>query len=340
MINKWLAPYNLLFAQPIFLWLLLLLPLLIWLSWFIQRNRSTVWRISTTERLRKIPVPARIRWMPVLQVLHALAFVAIVIALARPQRTDTTENIDSNGIDIVLSMDISGSMLAEDFKPNRLEAAKNTAMKFVGDRVGDRIGFVIFAGESFTQCPITIDHRVVMEQINNVRSGLLDDGTAIGMGLATAVDRLRDAQGKSRVVILMTDGVNSVREGNTIDPITALEIAKAFKVKVYTIGIGTQGKAMYPIPTPNGVERKLLPVQIDEALLKKMSQETGGKYYRATDNKSLEKIYNEIDKLEKTKVEISAYTQYTDLFFPFALAAIILLALELLLRNTVFRTLP
>lgn len=340
MINKWLEPFNMLFAQPSFLWLLLLLPLLLWLFNYIQKRRSTVWRISTTESIKKLPVPARIKWMPLLQVLRALAFVAFVFALARLQKTDTSENIDSNGIDIVLSLDISGSMLAEDFKPNRLDAAKETAMKFVQERLGDRIGLVIFAGESFTQCPITTDHKVVLEQISNIRSGLLEDGTAIGMGLATAVDRLRDAKGKSRVVILMTDGVNSVREGNTIDPITALEIAKAFKVKVYTIGIGTQGKAMYPIPTPNGVERKLLPVQIDEALLQKISKETGGRYYRATDNKSLSKIYGEIDQLEKTKVEVSAYTQYTELFFPFALAGVLLLAIEVLLRNTVFRILP
>jgi len=340
MINRWLEKYHLVLANPSLLWLMLLLPVLLWLFSLIHKKRAAVWRISTTEGLRKLPVSARIKWRPVLQVLRGIAYIAFIIALARPQKTNTSENIDSNGIDIVISMDISGSMLAEDFKPNRLEAAKEVAAKFVRERISDRIGLVIFSGESFTQCPITIDHKVVLEQIENVKSGVLQDGTAIGMGLATAVDRLRDAKGKSRVVILMTDGVNSVMGGNTIDPITALEIAKAYKVKVYTIGVGTIGQALYPVQTPAGIEKRMMPVQIDEELLKKVSKETGGRYYRATNNSSLEKVYNEIDKLEKTKVEVSAYTQYSEAFFLFALTGLIALLLEVLLRNTIFRVLP
>lgn len=340
MINKWLEKYQLVLANPSLLWLLLLLPVLLWLFSLIHKKREAVWRISTTESLKKLPVPARIKWRPLLQVLRSVAFVAFIIALARPQRTDTSENIDSNGIDIVISMDISGSMLAEDFKPNRLDAAKEVAKKFVEERVSDRIGLVIFSGESFTQCPITIDHKVVLEQIENVKSGVLQDGTAIGMGLATAVDRLRDARGKSRVVILMTDGINSVMGGNTIDPVTALEIAKAYKVKVYTIGVGTLGQALYPVQTPNGIEKRMMPVQIDEPLLKKISKETGGRYYRATNNVSLEKVYQEIDKLEKTKVEVSAYTQYSEAFFLLAIIGISALFLETILRNTLFRVLP
>lgn len=340
MINKWMEKYHLILANPSLLWLILLLPVFLWLFSLIHKKRQAVWRISTTEGLGKLPVSPRIRWRPLLQVLRSIAFIAFIIALARPQKTNTSENIDSNGIDIVISMDISGSMLAEDFKPNRLEATKEVAEKFVRERISDRIGLVIFSGESFTQCPITIDHKVVLEQIENVKSGVLQDGTAIGMGLATAVDRLRDAKGKSRVVILMTDGVNSVMGGNTIDPITALEIAKAYKVKVYTIGVGTIGQALYPVQTPGGIEKRMMPVQIDEALLKKISKETGGRYYRATNNSSLEKVYNEIDKLEKTKVEVSAYTQYSEAFFLFAFAGIIALLLEVLLRNTIFRVLP
>ncbi len=337
MINNFLERYHLLLKHPQFLWLLLLVPLLIGWSLYRNKNRAIVWRVSTTEALRKFPVPLKVKWRPLLQMLNALTLVCIIIALARPQRTNVSESIDSNGIDIVLSLDISGSMLAEDFKPNRLEAAKRTAAKFVLERPADRIGVVIFSGESFTLCPVTIDHNVVNEQLNGIQSGMLQDGTAIGMGLATAVDKLRDAKGKSRVVVLMTDGVNNT---GLIDPQTALEIAKAFKIRVYTIGVGTHGEALYPIQTPYGTQKKMLPVQIDEPLLRQISKETGGRYYRATDNTSLQHIYDEINQLEKTKVEVNAYKQYSEAFFPFAFAAIALLMLELLLRYTYFKSLP
>jgi Ca-activated chloride channel family protein len=268
-------------------------------------------------------------------VLRVLALAGLSIALARPQSSNTTESIDNEGIDIVLSIDISGSMLAEDFKPNRIESAKKVAMSFVDQRPTDRLGLVIFSGESFTQCPITIDHHVLKEQISAVKSGMLQDGTSIGMGLATAVQGLRNAKGKSRVIVLMTDGVNNT---GLIDPATALEIAKAYKIRVYTIGVGSMGQALSPVQTPTGIQMAMVPVQIDEPLMRKIAGETGGKYFRATDNKSLNDVYKEIDKLEKTKVEISSYKHYAELFFPFAAFALICLALEMLLRYTVFKS--
>jgi len=335
--NTWLAPYDLLLANPEYLWLLLLVPLLVWLSRRQDRQRAGVFSVSTTTGMNRQKTSWKMRWRPVLLVLRVLALVCLILALARPQRTDVSESIDSEGIDIVLSVDISGSMLAEDFKPNRIEAAKATALQFIDGRPTDRIGLVIFSGESFTQCPITIDHQVLKAQLSQIKSGLLEDGTAIGMGLSTAVDRLRHAPGESRVVILMTDGVNNT---GLIDPQTALEIAKAYEVRVYTIGIGTQGEALYPVQTPFGTQKQLQPVQIDETLLKQIAGETGGKYYRATGNQQLEEIYKEIDRLEKTKVEVSAYKRYAELFFPFAFMAIAALLLELALRYLVFRHIP
>lgn len=323
------------FAHPFFLGLLLLIPLLIWWH-FKKQQQNPAFRLSTTNHVKLVPSTWRVRFRPSMFVLRLLSLAFISIALARPQSSNVTESIDSDGIDIVLSLDISGSMLAEDLKPNRIEASKKLAEDFVDKRPTDRIGLVIFSGESFTLCPITIDHNVLKEQIENIKSGMLEDGTAIGEGLATAVDRIRRSNGKSKVIILLTDGVNNMGK---IGPELALEIAKAYKIRVYTIGVGTKGMAPYPVPTPMGVQMQMQEVQIDEALLQKISKETGGKYYRATDNRSLAAIYNDIDKLEKTKVEISSYKHYAELFFPFALLAIICLALEMLLRYTVFRSL-
>lgn len=334
---KFLERYHIVLAQPQFLWLLLLLPIVIWWQWRQHQQKVLSLNISTTQALHNLPQSWKIRWRPLLQVLQALAFVMFVIALARPQKTNVSETIDSEGIDIVISLDISGSMLAEDFKPDRLEAAKANAIKFINDRPTDRIGLVIFSGESFTQCPITIDHNVLKEQISQVKSGMLQDGTAIGDGLATAVDRLRDARGKSRVVILMTDGVNN--QGK-VGPELALEIAKAYKVRVYTIGVGTEGQALSPVQTPFGIRKQMVPVQIDEPLLRKIAKETGGVYFRATGNAKLNSIYQQIDKLEKTSVEINAYKHYADLFFPFAIAGITALCLQVILSYTIFRRLP
>ncbi|MGN6567082.1 MAG: vWA domain-containing protein [Flavipsychrobacter sp.] len=323
------------FAQPLFFALLLLIPFMIWWQLRSKKKDAPAMRLTTTGGIAKIKPSWRVRYRPILFVLRIIALIALTVALARPQSSNTTESIDSEGIDIVLALDVSGSMTAEDFKPNRIEAAKANALAFVDQRPTDRIGLVIFSGESFTMCPITIDHNVLKEQISQIRSGMLVDGTSIGMGLATAVDRLRNTNGKSKVIILLTDGVNNT---GLIDPNTALEIAKAYKVRVYTIGVGTEGQALMPVQTPMGIQKQMMPVEIDEVLLRKIAGETGGKYFRATGNKSLENIYKDIDRMEKTKVEVSSFKHYAELFFPFAMIAVICLALEMLLRYTVFKS--
>lgn len=323
------------FAHPVFFALLLVIPFMIWWQLRNKRTDNPAMRLTSLGGVSKVKPSWKVRFRPVLFVLRILTVLSLIIALARPQSSNVTESMESEGVDIVISMDISGSMLAEDFKPNRIEAAKDAALKFVDGRPTDRLGLVIFSGESFTMCPITIDHNVLKEQISSVHAGLLQDGTSIGMGLATAVDRLRNAKGKSKVIILLTDGVNNT---GLIDPNTALEIAKAYKIRVYTIGIGTEGQALMPVQTPMGTQKQMVPVQIDEPLLRKIAGETGAKYFRATGNRSLEAIYSEIDKMEKTKVDISSFKHYAELFFPFALIALVCLALEMLLRYTVFRS--
>lgn len=331
-LTDWL---NVSFAHPWMFLLLALIPLVLWWQ-NRQQQQAPALRVTTLRGLGRVRPSMRVRTLPALQVLRALTLAFLITALARPQSSNVNETIESDGIDIILSLDVSGSMLAEDLRPNRIEAAKNVALDFIEQRPTDRIGLVIFSGESFTQCPITIDHGVLKEQLTNVKSGMLIDGTAIGEGLATAVDRIRRSNGKSRIVILLTDGVNNA---GRVGPELALEIAKAYKIRVYTIGVGTRGQALYPVPQPGGgTIKQMLPVEIDEALLQKISRETGGKYYRAVNNASLAAIYQEIDKLEKNKIEISAHRQYAELFFPFALAAIVCLLLELALRYTWFRS--
>lgn len=322
-------------ANPYFLALLLLIPLFIFREFRKGKSKAPSLLLSTSQGLSIGRVGFKARYRRLMFALRLLSIAFISIALARPQSTNTTTNADTEGIDIVLSMDISGSMLAEDFTPNRMEAAKRVALDFVDKRPGDRIGLVIFAGESFTMCPITIDHNVLKQQIETARSGLIADGTSIGMGLATAVDRLRYSKAKSRVIILMTDGVNNT---GAIGPLDALELAKVYKLKVYTIGVGTMGNAVMPMQTPMGTVRQTVPVEIDEPLMKKIAAETGGRYFRATNNKSLQNIYGEIDKLEKSKIEVTSYKHYADLYFPFAAAAILFLLAELVLRYTIFRT--
>jgi Ca-activated chloride channel family protein len=329
---------NITFAYPWCFWLLLLIPLMIY--WYVKQGRRQqgALQVSSIQGLKGLPVSWKARLRPALLVLRILAYAALVTALARPQTSNTSENIDSEGIDIVLGIDISGSMLAEDLQPNRLEAAKKVAADFVEKRISDRIGLVIFSGESFTQCPITTDHAVLTNQIMTIKSGMLQDGTAIGMGLATSVDRLRSSKAKSKVIILLTDGVNNT---GLVDPLTALEIAKAFKIRVYTIGVGTYGKAPFPMTMPDGsIQMQMQDVQIDEPLMKKISSETGGKYFRATNTTGLAKVYTEIDNLEKTKVEITSYKHYAEHFFPLAMLALTCLLLEVVLRYTAFRSLP
>ena len=315
------------FAHPVFFALLLLIPFMIWWQQRSKKEDNPALRLTTLSGLNPAHAGGKARFRPVLFVLRIITLVALTIALARPQSSNTTENIDSEGIDIVLAIDVSGSMVAEDFKPNRIEA--------VDERPTDRIGLVIFSGESFTMCPITIDHNVLKEQISQVKNGMIVDGTAIGMGLATAVDRLRNATGKSKVIILMTDGVNNM---GLIDPQTGLEIAKAYHIRVYTIGIGTMGQAIIPVQTPMGIQKQMMPVEIDEPLLRKIALETGGKYFRATGNQSFVDIYSDVNKMEKTRIDVTSYKHYAELFFPFALIAIFCLALEMLLRYSVFRS--
>lgn len=323
------------FAQPYFFLLLLLLPVIWWRQSQNKKTKNPQLRLSSLSGIKNVQATWRVRFRPVLVVLRSIAFIGLVVALARPQSSNVSETVDSDGIDIVLSLDVSGSMLAEDLKPNRIEAAKKVAADFIDKRINDRIGLVIFSGESFTQCPITIDHNILKELLANISSGMLQDGTAIGMGLATAVDRLRNSKAKSKIIIFLTDGVNN---SGLIDPSTALEIAKAYKIRVYCIGVGTRGEAPYPVQTPMGIQKQMAPVEIDENLLQKIATQTGGKYYRATNNASLATVYKEIDQLEKSKVEINSFKHFTDLFFPFALLALVCIALEMVLRYTVFRS--
>jgi len=279
---------------------------------------------------------SNLRYIPL--ALRMLALAAIIAALARPQSHNDERNVEGEGIDIVLCIDVSGSMLAQDFHPNRLEAAKRVAVDFVRNRPADRIGLVIFSVLCFTQCPVTSDHAVLESQILQIDGGFLVDGTAIGSGLTTSVDRLRSSEAKSKIVILLTDGENN---GGLIDPKTAKEIAKSYNIKVYTIGIGSDGYANTPVQGPGGqVIMQQEKVNIDEALLKEIASETGGKYFRAKDDQALAGIYSEIDQLEKTKLSITVTRRYTERFQPLVFLAIGLMLAELLLRFTVFRQFP
>jgi len=273
----------------------------------------------------------------ILFIFRMLAISCIIIALARPQTGSEQQLTSGEGIDIVFCLDISGSMLAQDFSPNRMEAAKQVVSEFIDNRPTDRMGLVIFSGESFTMCPLTTDHAVLKSQLYNVQSGLLEDGTAIGSGLATGVERLRSSVSKSKVIILLTDGENN---GGLVDPNSAKEIAKSYGVRVYTVGVGTEGFAPVPVQTSSGVIMQREKVSIDEKLLRQIANETGGKYFRATDNESLGTIYKDIDQLEKSKFQVTTYTHYTEKFFSFILAAVMFLVLEWILRFTLFRKFP
>jgi Ca-activated chloride channel homolog len=323
------------FGQPWFFVLLVLLPVLI--VWYIIKNNAQQGAIIISDASAKGLSSWKNTFRHLPFVLRLLALSSIIIALAKPQTKYQLQQAEGEGVDIVLCIDVSGSMTAQDFQPNRLEAAKAVAAEFVNRRPTDRIGVVIFAGESFTQCPITTDHPVLLSAIQNIHNGLLIDGTAIGSGLGTSVDRLRTSKAKSKVVILLTDGENN---GGLIGPDAAKEIAKVFGIKVYTIGVGTDGYAPQPRNTELGVVMEQTKVTIDEKLLQAIATETGGKYFRAKDNNGLTKIYDEINGLEKSKVEISILTRYNDKFFPFVMVALALLLLEVLLRFTVFKKFP
>jgi Ca-activated chloride channel family protein len=325
------------FANPEALLLLLAVPLMA--LWYYYRLRakesdvrySTLAPFSTVER----SVKERFRHLPF--ILRMIAVSLVIIALARPQSSSKGENVYSEGIDIVLVLDISGSMLAEDFQPNRIEAAKTVAQEFISGRTNDRIGLVIFSGESFTQCPLTVDYQVLKSLIVPLKSGMIEDGTAIGLGLANGINRLRESKAKSKVIILLTDGINNRGE---IDPITAAQIAQSFGIRVYTVGVGTVGEAPYPMQTPFGTRYQMVPVEIDEKVLRQVAQMTEGKYFRATDNRKLRAIYQEIDALEKTRIEVRSYRRYTELFYSFILAAVILLLVDVIVSKIWLRKIP
>lgn len=322
------------FANPGFFWLLLLVPLMV--VWYIWRNRKLqgTMRISSVKAFMGVKKSGYGVLRHYSIVLKALALISIIIGLARPQSALSWQNSTTEGIDIVIATDISGSMLSEDLKPNRLEAGKNIAIDFIKDRPDDRIGLVVFSGESFTQCPLTIDHDVLINLFKGINNGMIEDGTAIGMGLATAVNRLKDSEAKSKVIILLTDGSNT---GGSIPPVTAAEIAKQMNVRVYTVGVGTKGYAPYPVKTPFGIQYQQVPVTIDEGTLSSIAKITGGKYFRATNNDKLKEIYQQIDKLEKAKIAVTQYHKKTERFLPFALIALALLLIEFGLRNTLFK---
>jgi Ca-activated chloride channel homolog len=321
-------------------WLLILLgiiPALVVWYYYRQKKRESDVRYSSLVPFSEIGSTRKERMRHLPFILRMLVLAALIIALARPQSRSEGENMYTEGIDIVLALDISGSMLAEDFQPNRIEAAKAVARDFINARTNDRIGLVIFAGESFTQCPLTTDYSVLKNLLQQVKPGMVQDGTAIGVGLATAVNRLKSSTAKSKVIILLTDGVNNMGQ---IDPQTAAQIAQSYGIRVYTIGIGSKGEAPYPVQTPFGVRYQMIPADLDEQMLTQIADITGGKYFRATDNRALQHIYKEIDRLEKTRIEVQSYRRYKELFYPYAGFALLFLLVDVGLSSTWLRKLP
>lgn len=320
------------------LWVLV--PMIAWYVWRQKKSTASI-QVSSTAAVFKAPKTIRyyLRHFVFVSLLLAISF--FVVVLARPQSSKNWENVTTEGIDIVIALDISSSMLAQDFQPDRLEAAKNVAMEFISGREYDRMGLVVFAGEAFTQCPLTTDRAVLLNLFKDIHSGMIEDGTAIGNGLATAVARLKDSEAISRVVILLTDGENNRGE---VAPVTAAEIAKTFGIRVYTIGVGSIGTAPYPVQvqTPFGVQTQLrdMEVKIDEKTLQEIADITDGRYFRATSNTKLEEIYKEIDALEKSKIEVREFSRKSEEFLPFALLGVAFLILSLVLRATVFRSIP
>ena len=325
------------FAHPELFWFLLLLPGMAYVYFFREQKRVTDFRFPTIQHIRPLSKTARVRLRHIPFLLRVVGLVLLIIALARPQSFDSESKRSIEGIDIVMCIDISTSMDAEDLKPDRLEAAKKVAADFVEKREHDRIGIVPFAAQSFTQVPLTTDHKVVLSLLSQIQMGMVEDGTAIGMALATAANRLRESDAKSKVVILLTDGQNNRGE---IDPVTAAQAAKALGIRIYSIGVGTRGTAPYPIETVFGKRYQNVQVNIDEDMLKQIANETGGRYYRATDEASLAHIYDEIDRLERTKIQVEEYKETAELFTPWLASALLCLALEALLGLTWFRKLP
>lgn len=325
------------FANPLYLFLLLLLIPAI--AWYIykQKKAQPSLQVSSTQAFAKMPLSYKAYLRHFRFFLRLAAIACIIVALARPQSTDNWENSSTEGIDIVLALDISGSMMARDFKPDRVEAAKDVASQFVSGRPTDNIGLVIFSGESFTMCPMTTDHAVLLNLLKDVKCGMIEDGTAIGDGLATAINRVKDGPAKSKTIILLTDGTNNAGD---ISPVTAAEIAKSFGVRVYTIGVGTKGMAPYPVQTPYGITFQNMPVEIDEPALQEIATMTGGAYFRATDKAKLRSIFGEIDKMEKTKISVKEFSKKEEEYLSWALLAFVLLLCEIVMRNTLLRNIP
>jgi Ca-activated chloride channel family protein len=331
---------NMTFENPQFLLLLLLIPVLVY--WYLKRNRirSGTLRYSNLDSVKtvqKLSKKAKYRHIPFAVRLFVISL--LIVGFARPQSSHTEEEIITEGVDIVLALDISSSMLAEDFKPNnRLEAAKLVAADFIRGRSNDRIGMVVFAAKSFTQCPLTLDYGILLNFLDEIESGMIEDGTAIGMAIVNAVNRLRDSKAKSKIVILLTDGQNNRGQ---LDPLTAAKVAQAFDIRIYTVGVGKRGNAMYPVDDPIFGKRYVqMPVQIDEATLKEIAGTTNSNYYRATDKQSLDAIFAEIDQLEKTKIEVKQFSRYRELFTPYLFLALGLIMVEIVLVNTKLRKIP
>lgn len=327
------------FANPEYLWAIPIIAVIMLLWWFFNRKKEYVSIKMSSLQAFKSKNSFRGKLKLLLPIFRLLGLTALIIAIARPQTTDSEEKVKTHGIDIVLALDVSASMLAKDFKPNRLEAAKKVASDFIDARPNDRIGLVIFSGESFTQVPVTTDHLIVKKQLNKIKYGFLSQGTAIGMGIATGVNRLKDSKAKSKIIVLMTDGENNA---GIIDPMLATETANSFDVKIYTIGIGSKGQALMPVEMkPNGqFQYGYQKTNIDEKLLKEVAKVTSGKYFRATSNSSLKEIYDEIDKLEKTEIITSQTIRKTEKFYPFAFFALFILMLEMFFRYFVVRSFP
>jgi Ca-activated chloride channel family protein len=325
------------FGQPYFLLLLLIIPaMLVWFYFYRNKNTNEI-NISTFKGFANLKKTFKNRIIHLPFFLRLIAITLIIIAIARPQKSFDKSDVKVEGIDIMLTLDISGSMLAEDFKPNRLEASKEVALEFIDGRPNDRIGLVLFSAESFLQCPLTIDHPKLKSLFANVKSGMVTDGTALGDGLGLSVYHIKKSQAISKVIILMTDGINNQ---GSLDPVTAAEIAKLYGVRVYTIGVGSKGLAPYPFQTPFGIQYQNIDVQIDEDLLGKVAEGTGGNYFRATDKQKLHEIYKEIDKLEKTKIDVSRFSKKKEEFLIFVIWAVIIFILEILLKYTVLRRIP
>jgi N-terminal double-transmembrane domain len=325
------------FHNPEYLFLLLLLlPIIYWYVKEMHKSDASL-QISSHKNLHKFPKSNKVKLRHIPFIFRILAISFIILALARPQASNSWRTESTQGIDIMMALDVSGTMQGEDLKPNRIEAAKTVASEFILSRPNDNIGLVVFAGESFTQCPLTTDHAVLINLFNAVKFGIIEDGTAIGLGLANAVNRIKDSKAKSKVIILLTDGSNNRGD---IAPITAAEIAKTFGIRIYTVGVGSYGKVNVPVQTPMGIQYQQMDSEFDEKSLQNIAGMTGGKYFRATDTSKLRHIYQEIDQLEKTKINVKQFSKKSEQFYTFSLIAFVLLLLEVLLRNTYFRKIP